>query len=106
MIRAEAVYKGSKFYSLVINGHGGLEEGKDIYCAGVSSCLIGALNALEHADNYSLRIESGHAKISLLQTSTSHDEVVLETLITQLQTMAKSYPERVKLTISKKEGQS
>ena len=81
MIRAEAVYKGSKFYSLVINGHGGLEEGKDIYCAGVSSCLIGALNALEHAENYSLRIESGHAKISLLQTSTSMPVSLVKALI-------------------------
>ena len=105
MIVAKAVYSNKSFLSLSVNGHGGEEIGKDIYCAGVSACVIGALNALDAGENYQLDISSGHVDVKALSLPTKHDEIVLETLICQLDTMAKSYPERIKLIISKKEGQ-
>ncbi len=104
MIQVEIRYLNDKFYSLSILGHGGEEKGEDIYCAGVSSCLIGALNALTSAENYSLDIKSGDSKVECKQVSSQHDEIVMETLITQLQTIAKSYPEHVQIKVSKKEG--
>lgn len=104
MIRIAVVYKDGKFFSLDITGHGGLEFGQDIYCAGVSTCLYGALNALDHAENYEYSLESGKATVKIKKTSVNHDEIVMETLITQLSTMANSYPERVKINVSEKEG--
>lgn len=100
MIRAEAVYLDGSFHSLKVQGHGGEEKGMDIYCAGVSSCLIGALNALENGEDYSIELSSGYSEVSAIRKPTAHDEVVMETLICQLETIAKSYPDRVKIKIS------
>lgn len=104
MIRAEVRYSSGKFSHLKVTGHGGEEKGKDIYCAGVSACLIGALNALTSAENYSLKIESGDSEVTCLKPSTAHDEIVLETLVMQLKTLADNYPEHVNLIVSGKEG--
>lgn len=104
MIRIKVVYVDGLFSSLDIQGHGGEEYGKDIYCAGVSSCLYGALNALSHAENYSYSLESGYGMVKAKVKSDLHDEIVLETLITQLSTIANSYPEKVNIQVSEKEG--
>lgn len=92
-------------FLLSIDGHGGEEKGYDIYCAGVSSCLIGALNALNNAENFDIVVESGHSMVKSLAKPSGHDEIVLETLICQLKTIARSYPDRVVIKeVSKKEG--
>lgn len=104
MIRIQVVYVNGFFSSLQIEGHGGEEYGKDIYCAGVSSCFYGALNALDHAENYDYQLESGFGQVSAKSKSVMHDEIVMETLITQLSTIAKSFPQKVNIKISKKEG--
>lgn len=104
MIRIQVVYVDGNFSSLSIHGHGGEEYGKDIYCAGVSSCLYGALNALNYAENYTYELESGYGVVKAKVKSVLHDEIVLETLITQLSTIANSYPEKVCIQVSKKEG--
>lgn len=104
MISIEVNYEGEKFSSLLILGHGGEEKGKDIYCAGVSSCLYGALNALNNSENYQYELKFGFAKIIKISTSTLHDEIVLETLITQLDSLANSYPKNIRIKFSKKEG--
>ena len=104
MIRVYVEYFHNTLTKMVIKGHGGLEKGNDIYCAGVSSCLIGALNALENAEHYSIKIESGYCEVVTINPSTEHDKIVLETLIVQLKTIADNYPQRVQTIISKKEG--
>lgn len=105
MIEVEILFSDEKLCNMSIRGHGIAEGGygHDIYCAGVSSCLIGALNALNNAENYEISILSGDAKIAVKREQTLHDEIVLETLITQLDTIAKSYPNYVKI-VSRKEG--
>ncbi len=100
MIRAEVVYLDGCFHSLNVNGHGGEEKGTDIYCAGVSTCLIGALNALEHGEDYSIELSSGRSEVIAVRKPSLHDEIVMETLICQLETIAKSYPTRVQIKIS------
>lgn len=101
-VRVETV--NGVIHEMLITGHGGAEKGKDLVCAGVSSCLIGALNALDHAENYSLEIRSGYSHIKEIAPTQSHDQVVLETLFVQLKTIAESYPDRCKVQISRKEG--
>lgn len=89
--------------SLILIGHGGLEKGSDIYCAAVSSCFIGAINTLESKDDYDVSIKSGDSYIKVLNKISNHDEVVFETLITQLTTIATSYPKYVRVDVSRKE---
>jgi uncharacterized protein len=104
MILVEVNYVFGKLESLNIKGHGGLEYGKDIICAGVSACAYGALNALNNAENYKIELKSGLLKLQKLHDSTTHDEIVLETLIMQLETIRKKFPDRVKIKVSGKEG--
>ena len=104
MISVVVEYVNDDFSFLQIDGHGGEENGYDIYCAGVSSCLIGALNALEKGEDYFYEISSGHSLVRAKAKPNRHDAIVLETLICQLETISNSYPERVNCKISKKEG--
>ncbi len=104
MIRVDVNYVFGKIVFLKIEGHGGLDYGKDIICAGVSACSIGALNALDHAEDYQLEIHSGFLELKRIQESTLHDEIVLETLIVQLKTIEKKFPKNVKINVSGKEG--
>lgn len=106
MIKAVVQYDSDgEFLELEISGHGIADDGygHDIYCAGVSSCVIGALNALDHAEHYQIHIESGYLTIKRLVKNEMHDEIVLETLIIQLSTIAKSYPNYVELVSRKKD---
>jgi uncharacterized protein YsxB (DUF464 family) len=105
MISVRAEYDSSHLVDLLVTGHGGEEKGYDIYCAGVSTCLIGALNALDNAENYKIEVRSGYTHLIATTLSTTHDEIVLETLLVQLKTLADSYPEHCKVVeISRKEG--
>ncbi len=104
MICVDVNYVFGKIASLKIEGHGGLDYGKDIICAGVSACSIGALNALNQAENYKFDIRAGFLELKRIQDSTLHDEIVLETLIVQLKTIEKKFPKNVKINVSGKEG--
>lgn len=103
MIKVEVTSKIGKFDSIEINGHGGLKKGQDIYCAGVSTCLIGAINNIDEPEKFNMKIEDGHCLISKKESITYHDEIVLETLIRQLQTLTDSYPNNVCMKFSRKE---
>ena len=104
MILIDVNYIFGKIDHINIHGHGGLEYGKDVICAGVSACSIGALNALDNSENYKINISEGYLDLKRILDSTMHDEIVLETLITQLDTIRKSYPDRVRINVSGKEG--
>lgn len=104
MIHVNINYVDNSLSHMTIKGHGGLEYGKDVICAGVSACLIGALNALDNAENYDIVVEEGYCTIDKKNDTTMHDEVVLETLIMQLETIGKSYPDRLTIKFSGKEG--
>ncbi len=104
MISISADYESRHLVHLVVSGHGGLEYGKDVVCAGVSCCVIGALNALTSCENYSIEIGSGFMELKRRNPSTDHDEVVLETLIVQLGTISQKFPDRVRIKVSRKEG--
>ena len=104
MIDIKAVYEKDKLVHLTIDGHGGLEYSKDVICAGVSSCYVGALNALNNAENYKIIVEEGHGEVTRIHATNKHDEVVLETLMVQLETIRQAFPNRLKIQISGKEG--
>lgn len=95
--------KGS-YTSVSIKGHGDMGYGKDIVCAGVSSCFIGALNALKDANSFEIIAEEGDGLVRSVLPISEHDKVVLETLVVQLLTISQSYPDTVKVVVSRKEG--
>jgi hypothetical protein len=94
MIKVTIHYLGKGLESLRVQGHAkSAEYGKDLVCAGVSACTIGALNALEDGDeSYDISVEEGDVKLTCKKPIGPHDNIVLETLIIQLKTIEKSYP--------------
>ena len=76
MISVRVITRKGKIIRVSLSGHGGGEYGKDLVCAGASAI----------------------ADVS------EYDEVVLETLVTQLKTISESYPKNLCLTLSRKEG--
>lgn len=96
-------YMGS-ISSISIKGHGNMEWGKDIVCAAVSSCFIGALNALKNEKSFEFKVEEGDGSVKAISELDMHDKIVLETLVIQLNTIANSFPDIVKIKVSRKEG--
>ncbi len=95
MIRVEVVYREGKFVKLSVADHA-----DELVCAGVSSCYIGALNALDNLDAYQIENSSGNSHIERTGSITGHDETVLETLVIQLKTIEQSYPEEIRVHVS------
>ena len=77
------------------SGHALFDQyGKDIVCAGVSSILIGGLNAI---DQFGLiakcdyQIEPGNVDVFIKDCLNHELQVILETLVVQLKTIHESY---------------
>lgn len=100
MIHIKVETKADELVSLAISGHAQSDEyGKDLVCAGVSSIGIGALNALDRLakDDIKERMDEGYIKIDVLQ-STEAVELILKTVLIQLETIALAHPEFIKIT--------
>ena len=98
MIKVLIKREGNKFISLEVKGHAkSAEQGKDLVCAGVSTVLTGGFNSLESPKSFELKLEEGYALAKAIKEVSSHDEVVLETIINSLKTMEESYPQFINI---------
>ena len=94
MIKVLIKREGNKFISLEVKGHAkSAEQGKDLVCAGVSTVLTGGFNSLESPKSFELKLEEGYALAKAIKEVSSHDEVVMETIITGLKTIEESNPQ-------------
>lgn len=88
---------------ITINGHAdSAEYGKDLVCAGVSTAITGVINELMKRDFFSqgkgaYELDEGFADIIVVK-SDREEQVVLETLVTILETIQDSYPQYLKIT--------
>lgn len=98
MIKIKYLKINNLIKEIEVSGHANYaEEGKDIVCSSVSACVIGGLNALKSVNKYLVDIEKGNIKFDTLNYVDNYDQVVLETIITQLYTIAENYPKYVKI---------
>ena len=104
MITVRVCYREGNIFSISLTGHGGGEYGKDLVCAGVSACFIGALTDIVEKNEFDCKVKSGDSSLQAVKKVSEHDEVVLETLIMQLQTIADSNPKNLCIKVSRKEG--
>ncbi|WP_054949037.1 ribosomal-processing cysteine protease Prp [Numidum massiliense] len=95
---------------VTLSGHAGYDDyGKDIVCAAVSSVYINIVNAVEALLHVSLTLEQqgGHAvcRVPDLKDEqvAARVQLLLETLVFSLQTIAKEYPSFVSIRDSGKE---
>ena len=97
MIKIEAEFIDGAVMGIHAEGHAGSGPyGHDLVCAAVSAILVGGFNALE-GDQYRFETKSGLGSVVCLAKPNPRDQIVLETIVTQLASVAESYPDNVKL---------
>lgn len=106
MIKVAVSRCNGSIISIEVTGHAfDGEYGNDVVCAGVSSVVIGLLNAIDELASGSCQIDkdSETARISIIVTSKSSKitQTILETGIIQLKTIKHSYPKRIKISEEK-----
>lgn len=100
MIKIQVTYQKDEFESLIAKGHAdSAPKGKDLVCAAVSAVLEGGVQALTDGDgSYRLRMREGNLELTrLIPKMSEHDEVVIETIITQLESIAQVSNDYVQL---------
>ena len=98
MIKVLIKREENKIISIEVKGHAkSAEQGKDLVCAGVTSILAGGFNSLENPKSFELKLEEGYALAKAIKEVSSHDEIVLETIITSLRTMEESWPQFINI---------
>ena len=92
MIKVLIKQEGKNFKSLEVKGHAkSADQGQDLVCAGVSSVITGGLNNLENPKDFDIILDEGYSYVEALKFISSHDEVVMETIIAGLKTIEESY---------------
>lgn len=101
MIKVIITKQGELIKSLKVSGHANYNDyGKDIVCAGVSSIVIGGLNALtslEQKDKIKALVNEGHVEIEVLDLTNQNLQYILKVILIQLRSIEESYPSFVKI---------
>ena len=99
MIRVDVVKKDEHYHSMTVTGHAETgEPGYDLVCAGVSSIMVGALNAFDHFDpSVALTLnEEPCIKIKITKKS-EITEKMFEFVLIQLKTVEVSHPQAIEI---------
>lgn len=99
MIHIVFIDRNEKFFSLEVRGHAGSGPyGHDLVCAAISGIILGGLNNLQDGDDhYKAEVKEGYVYLEALKEVSKHDEIVLETIEKQIESVATSYPKNAKL---------
>ena len=89
MIKVLIKSEGEKLQSLEVKGHANsAPHGEDLICAAVSAVVTGGANAIKNLNDIEIKLDEGHALFKVNNSLSSHDEIVMETIITGLKTIA------------------
>ena len=99
MISVNVTFIGKDVKSLTVSGHANYDKyGKDIVCAGVSAVVTGGINALEsEIDNIKVISEDNKLGVEIIN-SNDKIQIILNTILVQLQTIENSYKKYIKIT--------
>ncbi len=99
MIEVKIKNYGEKIKSAVISGHAGGLKGKDILCAAVSGISQTALSGIlfYNRDGIEYKIETGYLYIDVTDLKDERIQTILTTMIIGLKTIAKEYPDKMKM---------
>ena len=100
MILVNVRRHGDEIMELDVSGHAGqAPRGEDLVCAGASSIMVGALNAIDQlADGSCALLDEAHIKITQLKENERAKLLLASTLIS-LQTLESSYSRYIKIQI-------
>ena len=100
MITITLKNEGKTLKQIIFHGHAMYDDyGKDIVCAGVSACVVGAMNALEDHKKFEFIMDDGHVLIKKIddENLSIHNQIVLQTLLVQLKTIEESNKKFIKI---------
>jgi len=98
MTRAIITSKDGNYYSVEVYGHALFGDyGNDVVCAGISSVVIGGLNALHNSGLGEEHIEIIENHIYFTIEAIPALQMIVYTIIKQLETIQDRYPEHIKL---------
>ena len=99
MIKAAFVYRGEDLKSLTVKGHAeSAPKGEDLICAAISAIVVGGLNAYKDDESlYEAKVEEGNVELLVKGKQSVHDQIVNETIESQIKDVAASYPKYVTL---------
>ena len=98
MIEITCYLKGSKLSKFVSRGHADFDTyGKDIVCSAISSIIIGGLNALKNIEDFQIKIEKGYVECKCLKEIDDYNQIVFDTMITQIKTVHKQFPTNIRI---------
>ena len=102
MIKITVRYQSTgEFLSLESLGHANSAPyGEDLVCAAVSGIILGGINALKEKC-YKLNSDEKLGKIELCNVGkmSQHDNIVIETIISQLQSIERDNPKLIKISV-------
>lgn len=99
MISVNVTFIGNDVKSLTVSGHANYDKyGKDIVCAGVSAVVTGGINALEsQVSNIEIISKENELGVKVIN-SNEYIQIVLKTILIQLETIESSYKKYIKIT--------
>jgi uncharacterized protein YsxB (DUF464 family) len=98
MIKVLIKKEENRFISLEVKGHANsAPHGEDLICAAVSAVVTGGFNSLENIKDFEAKLDEGYAYLKANKTVSSHDEVVIETIINSLKTIAEDNGEFIQI---------
>ena len=99
MISVNVTFIGNNVKTLTVSGHANFDEyGKDIVCAGVSAVVTGGINALENQiQNIEIINKKNELGVKVIN-SNEYIQIVLNTILIQLETIESSYKNYIKIT--------
>ena len=98
MIKVLIKSEEKKFKSLEIKGHANSAPyGEDLVCAEVSAVITGGLNNLKNPKDFNLVLDEGYSYVEALNSISSHDEIVIETIITGLKTIEECHSKFIQI---------
>ncbi len=105
MISVNVSFMGSDIEKLIVSGHANYDlYGKDIVCAGVSAIITGGINAIEcEYKNVEIINKKNELGIHVISNN-ERIQIILTTLLIQLQTVEKSYEKYIKIKENKRGG--
>ena len=94
--------KENRNFEFRSKGHANYDElGKDIVCSAVSSIIIGALNAIKDIDSFEIKIKEGDVTVKSIKPVSDYDNVVLDTMLIQLQTVESQFKKNLMINKEK-----
>lgn len=99
MVQIQVQRQYNSYQEIVISGHAEFAtKGNDIVCSAISGIVFGILNALDQQCRDSIKIITTDANIAIKVLRVNEvNQIVLQTMIYQLQTIVEQYPKNIKI---------